>query len=159
MLHRLMVRLGADDARAKALVSASPSGAERAKLTRTADGTGSLTLDEAFDRAWRRVGLALDRVGFTVEDRDRVQGIYFVRYVDPETDAKSKKDDGFLSKLMFWRSSSNDKTESGSQFRIHLKGGSDAAASTSVQVLTREGGVDRSETSRRILSLLQEQLK
>ena len=44
----------------------------------------TVEVDEGFDRAWRRVGLALDRVGFTVEDRDRVNGVYFVRYVDPD---------------------------------------------------------------------------
>jgi outer membrane protein assembly factor BamC len=100
--------------------------------------------------------LALDRVGFTVEDRDRSQGLYFVRYVDPESDAKKKDDDkGFLSKLMFWRGGAGDKP-SQAQYRIHLKASGD---STGVQVLTREGGVDRSETSRRILSLLYEQLK
>ena len=113
-------------------------------------------LEEPFDRAWRRVGLALDRVGFTVEDRDRAQGLYFVRYVDPDIDGKKKDEDkGFLSKLMFWRGGASDKP-SQAQYRIHLKAVGDT---TNVQVLTREGGIDRSETSRRILSLLHEQLK
>ena len=53
-------------------------------------------IDEGFDRAWRRVGLALDRTGFTVEDRDRAQGTYFVRYVEPNAD---KKEPGFFGKL------------------------------------------------------------
>ena len=61
-------------------------------------------MDESFDRAWRRVGLALDRVGFTVEDRDRSKGVYFVRYIDPEIDNASKQDEGIFSKLAFWRS-------------------------------------------------------
>ena len=57
-------------------------------------------LDEPFDRAWRRVGLALDRVGFTVEDRDRAKGFYFVRYVDPERDAEQRaRNQGFFSRL------------------------------------------------------------
>jgi outer membrane protein assembly factor BamC len=154
MLRRLMVRLGADDTRAKTLLSAQPQ-QERAKLTRGADGIGSLQLDDSFDRAWRRVGLALDRVGFTVEDRDRTGGIYFVRYVDSELDAKSKKDDGFLSKLMFWKSSS-DKTGTAGLYRVLVKATGNA---TAVTVLTREGGVDTSETSKRILGLLHEQLK
>jgi len=129
---------------------------DRAKLSRATDGAGALLLEEAFDRAWRRVGLALDRVGFTVEDRDRSQGLYFVRYVDPDADSKKKDDDkGFLSKLMFWKGSAGDKPNQ-AQYRIHLK---TAGESTSVQVLTREGGVDRSDTSRRILGLLHEQLK
>ena len=63
-------------------------------MTKGEEGNGVLTLDEPFDRAWRRVGLALDRVGFTVEDRDRAKGLYYVRYVDPKTDGK--KSDGLV---------------------------------------------------------------
>lgn len=155
MLRRLMVRLGVEESRAKTMVAAEQR-QERAKLSRATDGAGALLLEEAFDRAWRRVGLALDRVGFTVEDRDRSQGLYFVRYVDPDIDSKKKDDDkGILSKLMFWKGGAGDKP-SQAQYRIHVK---TAGESTTVQVLTREGGVDRSDTSRRILGLLHEQLK
>jgi outer membrane protein assembly factor BamC len=155
MLGRLMVRLGADEARAKTMVAAEQR-QERAKLSRATDGAGALQLEEPFDRAWRRVGLALDRVGFTVEDRDRSQGLYFVRYVDPDADGKKKSDDsGMLSKLMFWKGSSGDKPNQ-AQYRIHLK---TMGESTTVEVLTREGGSDKSDTSRRILTLLYDQLK
>ncbi|MBI3140933.1 MAG: outer membrane protein assembly factor BamC [Rhodocyclales bacterium] len=153
MLRRLMVRLGSEDTRARALVAAEPN-QERAKLARAAGGAGSLELQEAFDRAWRRVGLALDRVGFTVEDRDRAKGLYFVRYVDPEVD-KRKEDKGFLSKLAFWRSDKADAAAN-QQFRIYVKG---EGGASSVQVLTREGGVDTSETAKKILGLLLDQLK
>lgn len=155
MLRRLMVRLGADETRTKAMLAAEPV-QERAKLSRAPDGAGALLLEETFDRAWRRVGLALDRVGFTVEDRDRSQGLYFVRYVDPEVDGKKKDDSGVLSKLMFWKGSDKDKLNQAAQYRIHVK---KEGENTTVQVLTREGGVDRSETSKRILGLLFEQLK
>lgn len=154
MLRRLMVRLGVDEARAKTMVAADQR-TDRAKLARSADGAGAVVLEEAFDRAWRRVGLALDRVGFTVEDRDRTQGLYFVRYVDPEVDGKKKDDKGFLSKLAFWRGSDSGKPTQ-AQYRIYLKAEGEA---TRVEVLSREGGVDRSETSKRILGLLHEQLK
>ncbi len=155
MLRRLMVRLGTEEDRAKQLV-AQEAREERARIARGADGVATLQMQEAFDRAWRRVGLALDRVGFTVEDRDRSQGIYFVRYVDPEEDAKTRnKDSGFLSKLMFWRGSKTDPA-SQAQYRIHVKGGQDQST---VEILTREGGLDRSETAKKILGLLFEQLK
>ena len=154
MLQRLMVRLGSDEARAKNLVAAVP-GQARARIVRAADGSGALELQEPFDRAWRRVGLSLDRVGFTVEDRDRAQGVYFVRYVDPEAGSGKKDDQGFLSKLAFWRSGKSDAARN-PQFRIHVKGDGNAS---SVQVLTREGGIDNSDTSKRILGLLFDQLK
>jgi outer membrane protein assembly factor BamC len=154
MLRRLMVRLGADEKRAEALLETAPS-ADRAALRTGGAGQVSLTLDESFDRAWRRVGLALDRIGFTVEDRDRSKGIYFVRYVDPEADVQSKRSEGFLSKLAFWRK--DDKVAAaGSEYRLHVKGEGDASV---VGVLTREGGADTSDTARRILGLLQEQLR
>ena len=155
MLRRLMVRLGVEESRAKTMVAAEQK-QDRAKLSRATDGAGALLLEEAFDRAWRRVGLALDRVGFTVEDRDRSQGLYFVRYVDPDSETKKKDEDkGMLSKLMFWKGSAADKPAQ-AQYRIQVKAGGET---TTVQVLTREGGVDRSDTSKRILGLLHEQLK
>jgi outer membrane protein assembly factor BamC len=155
MLRRLMVRLGTEEKRAAALVASSKQ-EERARLQQAGEGAaGTLEVLEPFDRAWRRVGLALDRVGFTVEDRDRSKGLYYVRYVDPEADARSKKDEGFLSKLLFWRGSKSDPAAA-SQYSILVRG---ADATSTVQVLTREGGVDRSETSKKILALLYDQLK
>ncbi len=154
MLRRLMVRLGSEEKRATAaLQAAQEKPLERAKMARGPDGSGTLEVEETFDRAWRRVGLALDRVGFTVEDRDRSRGLYFVRYVDPEID-NEKKEEGFLSKLNIFKSSSSGKPQT--QYRIFVK---DDASRSTVQVLTLEGGVDQSETSKRILNLLYDQLK
>ena len=152
MLRRLMVRFGTDQKRADAEISAAKTRpADRAKLARGNDGAGTLEVQESFDRAWRRIGLSLDRVGFTVEDRDRSKGLYFVRYVDPELD--NKKDDGLLSKLAFWKSSKPDPQ---TRYRIFVKEGGPL---TTVQVLSAEGGIDQSDTSKKILSLLYDQLK
>ncbi|GAB1459712.1 outer membrane protein assembly factor BamC [Thauera sp.] len=154
MLRRLMVRLGAEEARAEAAIATTQQAAERARIASAADGQVMLVMDEAFDRAWRRVGLALDRIGFTVEDRDRAQGLYFVRYVDPDADNRST-DKGFLSRLAFWRS--DDKPASGgSEYRLRVQGQGEVSR---VSVLTREGGLDNSDTARRMLGLLQEQLR
>ena len=153
MLRRLMVRFGSDQKRAEAAVAqAKTRPVDRAKLTRGNDGAGTLEVQESFDRAWRRVGLSLDRVGFTVEDRDRSKGLYFVRYVDPETDAQNK-DPGFLSKLAFWKGKVPDAQ---TKYRIFVK---DGGTLTTVQVLSSEGGIDQSDTSKKILSLLYDQLK
>ena len=151
-LRRLMVRFGVDESRAKAQLAMVATDS-KAKLVATESGAGSVELAEPFDRAWRRVGLVLDRVGFTVEDRDRSKGFYFVRYVDPEDDAVGKKNDSFLAKLMFWRDPPDPKA---GQYRVFVKDRND---SSEVQVLNRDGGPDTSDTARRILSLLQQQLK
>ena len=155
-LRRLMVRFGVEDARAKAQLASGELKTERAKLVKSGSGGGALELTETFDRAWRRVGLALDRVGFTVEDRDRSKGFYFVRYVDPQIDAKqdSDKDKGFLSKLAFWRSDKSAlKPE---QYRVTVK---EANSVSEVQVQNKDGQPEASDTGRRILALLHEQLK
>jgi len=155
-LRRLMVRFGVEDMRAKSELAGSDAKIERAKLVRAANGSGTLELTETFDRAWRRVGLALDRVGFTVEDRDRSKGYYFVRYVDPQIDGKrsSDKDKGFLSKLAFWRS--DDSAIKAEQYRVLVK---QAGSVSEVQVQNKAGQPDNSDTGRRILSLLHAQLK
>ncbi len=155
-LRRLMVRFGVEDARAKAQLASGELKTERAKLVKAGSGSGSLELTESFDRAWRRVGLALDRVGFTVEDRDRSKGFYFVRYVDPQIDAKqdSDKDKGFLSKLAFWKS---DKSAiKAEQYRVTVK---EANSISEVQVQNKDGQPEASDTGKRILALLHEQLK
>ena len=150
MLRRLMVRFGVQEERAKTQLTASGSTAPRATLSR---GQGTLSLNEQFDRAWRRVGLALDRVGFTVEDRDRSKGLYYVRYIDPEIDNKTADNKGWLSKLKFWGSSDKPKKE---QYRILVKG---AESGAEVNVLNKDGAQEKSETANRILTLLYEQLK
>lgn len=153
MLRRLMVRLGTEESRSRAMMASEAKKEERARLLRPTTGAGSLQVLESFDRSWRRVGLALDRVGFTVEDRERSKGLYYVRYVDPEAGDAKKKDGGFLSRLKFWDSG---KPAANQQYRILVQGEGDLST---VQILTREGGVDNSETARKILGLLYDQLK
>ncbi len=153
-LSRLLVRLGNDTTRAKAQVaSAAVAQPVRATITKSAAGS-SLQVDEGFDRAWRRVGLALDRVGFTVEDRDRTQGVYFVRYVDQVTDAKDKEaGKGFFARMF---SSSDDKNKAVQRYRVSVKGSGNVSQ---VTVQGADGKADVSATSQRILTLLSEQLK
>lgn len=153
-LSRLMARLGVETTQAKTTVANVGMQAPRAKLVKKADG-GYVELDEGFDRAWRRVGLALDRVGFTVEDRDRTQGMYFVRYVDPEYDQKKAAEKGFFSKL-FSFGASDDKAKSAQRYRVSVKG---VGAGSQVIVLNGEGQPETSQTAEKILLLLNEQLK
>lgn len=155
-LARLMVRLGVEENRAKAATVNAASPQARASLVKDANNA-YVRVDESFDRAWRRVGLALDRVGFTVEDRDRSQGLYFVRYVDQAQEAKSKSaaEKGFISRL-FSFGSSDDKTKSAQRYRISVKG--DGGVSR-VSVLNNEGAPESSRVADRILGLLSEQLR
>lgn len=152
MLTRLMVKFGAPEPAARAQVAAAAVSPERARVEKTNDGAVKLAIDDQFDRAWRRVGLALDRIGFTVVDRDRSRGVYFVRFADPDTPGL-KKDSGFLSKLMFWKSDEKDKPE---QYQIVV---AETAQTSVVSVQNPSGAPDRTPASERILSLLKDQLK
>jgi outer membrane protein assembly factor BamC len=154
-LRRLMVRLGTADEQAKRQIAVEPK-ASRAALSKGIGGFETLEVFEPFDRTWRRVGLALDRVGFTVEDRDRQKGQYFVRYADPELDmAKADANKpGLLSKLAFWKSS--EPKVKAEQYRVHVR---QFAGKCVVQVLGKDGSADSSQSSRRIISLLHDQLR
>ena len=151
-LSKLMVRLGSDGTEAKAVLETATLQPLHAKIT-TVDGVKQVEVDEGFDRAWRRVGLALDRVGFTVEDRDRIKGIYFVRFVDP--DAVNK--DGFFAKLLSF-GSSDEKVKEAQRYRVAVKAAAGASV-TMVGVQDKEGKSELSPTADKILNLLNEQLK
>lgn len=148
MLGRLMVKFGQGSVSPAAPVTGTTVAALRAVYDK--DKGGALKVNEPFDRAWRRVGLALDRIGFTVEDRDRSKGVFFVRYIDPDADLQASK--SFIEKLMFWRKGPENKP----QYRIQM---SEAAGISDVVVQDAKGGVENSPTGKRILSLLYEQLK
>ena len=156
-LRRLLVRLGADKETAKTVVAAgyvTPGNTApvRSKLVPSGNGTqGYVELEDPFDRAWRRVGLALDRVGFTVEDRDRNQGVYFVRYVDPNADAKDKP--GLLSRIF---TSSDERLKQAAQYRIAVRTSSNI---TRITVLDKDGAAVTTDVGGRILALVNEQLK
>ena len=155
-LRRLLVRLGSDKEQAKAVVASGyltpNSEPARSKLVPGGSGTQPyVELVDPFDRAWRRVGLALDRVGFTVEDRDRNQGVYFVRYVDPNADARDKP--GLLSRIF---SSSDDRLKQAAQYRIAVRTQSNL---TRVTVLDKDGAAVTTDVGGRILALVNDQLK
>ncbi len=152
-LSRLAQKLNTKEEPGKATAAAKPAPetpvVARARLIEGAQGA-AMQIDEGFDRAWRRVGLALDRTGFTVEDRDRSGGLYFVRYVDPGQAAKDEP--GFFGR-MFGGSKS---TQSPSRYRIAVKASGDR---TTVSVLDAQGAPEAGEVGKRIVALLVEDLK
>jgi outer membrane protein assembly factor BamC len=150
MLARLMVKLGLPDEQAKAAVTAPvPAAAVRARIVQ-GKPAATLHVDDNFERAWRRVGLALDRSGFTVEDRDRAQGLYFVRYVDPAL--AGQEEPGFFAKMF-----SSEKGETGpKKFRLSVK--AEGSGST-VSVLNSQGQPENGDAGKRIISLLVDDLK
>lgn len=146
-LRRLMIRLGSSDEQANqalANVSAQPL----AVLTSIA-GKSQIDFSASFDVAWRRVGVALDRTGFTVEDRDRKQGLYFVRYVDKPDE---KKEAGFFSRLF----SGSPGQATPVRYRVRL---TDAGNNTRISVLNAAGEEDTSAVAQRIAQLLVDDLK
>ena len=146
-LRRLMVRLGMSQEQAKA---ASAAGALKpTSRTSTVNGVPVVLVDDDFDRAWRRVGLSLDRTGFTVEDRDRAQGTYFVRYVEPNAD---KSEPGFIARIF----GGSAKGNAPQKYRIVVRSQAEASV---VSVLNANGAPDSSANAQRILNVIVEDLK
>ncbi|MDO8888077.1 MAG: outer membrane protein assembly factor BamC [Hydrogenophaga sp.] len=146
-LRRLMVKLGVTEAQAQAVTASAPAQAA-AKVTMV-NNVPVVQFVDNFDRAWRRVGLSLDRTGFTVEDRDRTKGIYFVRYVEPVVDAKEP---GFFGKL-FGGSKKEAATE---RYQVVVRS---VDTATTVSVLGAQGQPEGSANARRITQLLADDLK
>jgi outer membrane protein assembly factor BamC len=129
-----------------------PNGAMRAHVVDGQPGA-TMEVEDNFDRAWRRIGLALDHGGFTVEDRDRAQGLYYVRYVDAKEAAKEEP--GFFSKITSFFGVSTPSSAVG-KYRISIKAPGDTAT---VTVLNDQGQPDNSANAQRIVSLLVDELK
>lgn len=159
MLSRLMLALGGAESAAKAIVASgaasatatAPATAAKARLLvgQAGDGAG-LMVDDSTERTWRRVGLALDRSGFTVEDRDRAQMLYFVRYADPKS--AGHEEPGFFARLF----SSKEAIAQLSRYRIAVKA---SGNQTVVNVLTADGAPDGSANAQNIAARLVEELK
>jgi outer membrane protein assembly factor BamC len=151
-LTKLMVKLGTKETAAREVVAKAASAPSTAPArARAVSGQPALQVDEGFDRAWRRVGLALDRGGFTVEDRDRAGGLYFVRYVDPKN-AATNADPGFFSKLF----GKSDNAGAPLRYRIAVKG---EGEKTNVTVQNSQGSPETSDVGQRIVALLIDDLK
>ena len=145
-LRRIMLSLGSTEPQAQAAVEAAIPPALSALVTQ--DGTQVLTIAENFDRAWRRVGLALDRSGFTVEDRDRSKGVYQVRYV-PLPDPKNEP--GFFQKLFTSKKEAQPK-----QFQVLVQSVKDGAV---VSVRDAGGAPDQTDSATGILKVLQQETR
>jgi outer membrane protein assembly factor BamC len=154
MLGRLLQKLTAKSPKAMtpAAAAAAASAPEPVARARMLEGGPAPTIqvDDGFDRAWRRVGLALDRSGFTVEDRDRVQGLYFVRYVDPAQ--AGKEEPNFVTKLF---TSKNDAAAP-VRYRVSVKAEGNVSL---VTVLDNLGAPEKGEAAQRIVKLLLADLK
>jgi outer membrane protein assembly factor BamC len=150
MLRRLMVYLGVSETRAAGQVAQSQPASAKSRLVTGSGGETTLVIDDEYRRAWRLTGVALDRIGFAVEDRDRTQGVYYVRYDDP---SKGEEKKGWGSKLAFWRS---DEVDTLTRYQVKLTGD---GAQTRVVVRDQVGRPDPSATSKRILTLLNEQIR
>lgn len=180
LLRRLMVKLGVAEKRSQEIV-ATATVEKRADVVKEADSSVTLNLNDPFDRGWRRVGLALDRIGFVIEDKDRSSGTFFVRYTDVDIDDSPKKKKGVLDTLAFWRDDGeadkeanakdgkslteklqfwkgdDGKTDPAKQYRIKVA--ESDTGGTRVNVVDKDDKRSRSTTANRIISLMYDQLK
>jgi outer membrane protein assembly factor BamC len=109
-----------------------------------------LTLGEPYDRAWLRVGIALDRANFTVDDRDRSKGIYYLRYVDPQDMTSAEQ--GFWSQIFH-----GHKDKVAKQYKLNVRAVTENQ--TRIAVIDDSGQVDSSRPAREIMGLVVQQLQ
>jgi outer membrane protein assembly factor BamC len=149
MLNKIMAYMGASDQRSRQVSSASSSSKPLSQLTTT--GTPRLQVYSDFPRTWRLVGIAMNRVGFTVEDRNRSNGAYYVRYNAPDTDQPKE---GMLSKMAFWKKDDKDAAQ-----RYVIQVQEVSSSESSVTILNEDGSPADASTSGRMLSLIHGQLR
>jgi outer membrane protein assembly factor BamC len=150
MLARLMVFLGTSVDQAKTMVAKAEAAPAAPKVVRDVQADGArLNVQESFDRAWRRVSVALDSGGFTVDDRDRSAGDFYVRYFDTDTGLEHDEP-GFFSRLF-----GSARPSQAPQYRIHVAG---QGSASQVTVLDANGKQDSSPTAQRLLSVLADKM-
>lgn len=129
LLQRLMVRFGGTPVQAATAVAtgaaATTASTGAANLLQVFDGSSVIVISDAFDKSWRRVGLAIERAGYAVEDKDREKGVYFLRSV--------KVEKGWMDKMQFWK----DDEDASLRYRVNVK---DGGASCEVSVTDQNGG-------------------
>jgi outer membrane protein assembly factor BamC len=154
-LRRLMLRLGGTQSSAANVanaattpVAASSGLATDVKVTKI-NQLPAIEIKDGFDRAWRRLGVAIDRTGFTVEDRDRAQGVFFVRYAPP---GSPDKEPGFFAKMF----SSEKAIPTLAKYRIAVTSKGDVST---VQVQAADGIPETSANAEKIIKLLADEIK
>jgi outer membrane protein assembly factor BamC len=146
MLRRLMIQLGATEemANQSTVVTATP-----ASLAQWTQGQSTILFADRFDVAWRRTSVALDRAGFTVEDRDRKAGVFYVRYVDRPDEGKEP---GFFSRLF-----SSASAQPPVRMRISVQ--EQGASSTRITIQNESGKDDNGAVAQKIARLIHDELK
>lgn len=148
-LRRLMVQLGTS---ADAANAAAPSNLPKAPSTPVGQVNGQpvIVINDSPDRAWRRIGLALDRSGFTVQDRDRAAGVYFVRYVATAAAPES----GFFGRFL---GLGKKNTPELNQYRITLT--PDTETQSTVRLLNADGQAAPLDQTKTILQLIAAEMR
>ncbi|WP_345798809.1 outer membrane protein assembly factor BamC [Castellaniella sp. MT123] len=150
MLARMMVYLGTDQKKAATDIKNATRDTGPGTTAQLAAGQASLVVNEAFDRAWRRVGVAIDSARFTVEDRNRNQGDYYIRYLDTDTGQKIEQ------QTIFGRMFGSRNSAEPLKLRIHV---AQQGNGSEVSVLDQNGKQLTDATARRILTVLDKNLK
>lgn len=149
MLARMMVFLGEDVDGARKKMAQASADPQSPKVVAPDGDKTKLMIGETFDRAWRRVGVALDSGGFAVDDRDRSAGEYYVRYVDVDTGMK-RDEPHFFARLFGAKDAPKAPT-----YRIRL---TSVGSQTEVTVLDDKGARDTSATAQRLLGVLADKI-
>ncbi|MEA3120962.1 MAG: outer membrane protein assembly factor BamC [Paraburkholderia sp.] len=147
---------------AKAAAIAARNAAQSARATAPAaqavaaaapdaqSASNEVMLSESYDNAWRRVGVALDRSNFTVDETDRTRGLYSIRYVDPKD--MTSEEQGFWSQVFH-----GHKDKKATIYRVNVRAIKEDQ--TRVAVVDEKGDIASSAPARQIMALIADQLR
>jgi len=102
MLQMLMARLGGNGAattQTAGTAGAAATGGAVPMLQRMSDGSTAIMLKEPFGRCWQSVEGAVDQAGLALDDKDRANGVLYLR--------TQEKENSFLNELEFWKDKDN----------------------------------------------------
>ena len=149
VLKRFLVFRGMDEKQAEQVVKPKPR-VERAVLQDVSNGQ-IVVVNDNFARTWRRVGVAIDRLGLIVTDRNRSEGIYYLQLSDDFVELHNKEDSGLMKK---WFGGDDDK-KSSATYVMKLE---ERGETTTVSLHDQNGQLDNSATAKKLNKLLYQQL-
>ncbi len=150
LLKQLMVYLGVAQEKAGGVLAAPKEIIKRATVSADSQGIPIVHIDEDFARVWRRVELALDRLDYNIEDRNRSTGVFFVIAQNSPAELGEGKKKSWFTRLF------SKEADAQRQYRIVLK---DEGEATNVYVRDKSGEKLDNALAEPVLKQLQTKLQ
>lgn len=147
MMLRFLAYRGMSEEKLEEVAKVKPRDV-RAELKKV-EGGQVLVVNENFARTWRRTGVAIDRLGITIDDRNRSEGLYFIS-LGEEFLKNHQQQEGVFKKLF------GGKETEGHKFILKV---TDQVTESVVSLHDKEGKLSNDAGASTIMDLLYAQLR